>query len=379
MNEQTNEIVPERRTPDFTPKTIRDFNRVKTAPFPLQVQSDMDTPSSAPVPGVVRRILTPSYALNAATASDGTHAGSTLSEPWGEAAPQPGQERQKSSGSPFGIALLSLVGIAAVSGLVFGAYIFGESVGRESAKPAAPRDEIKTAAFPGESLPRLDAALQLLRDYDGVGAFQALQNLLAETPGAPSIRYAAAKAALMADYRNEARRLLEGSISARDRVSDSLALKAAVEGGADTKSPDVQETLLRAAIAADPLNPYPFLELANVLRSGGRADEALPILKSAKLRLLPADSHAVVNTTLALLALEKTELPEVPEIPVATGIAERDFPVAFALLKSERYDAAAALLSETEKQISPDLFRFLINDPAMRKHARQPALAGLYR
>jgi len=379
MNERTNEIVPERRTSDFTPKTIRDFNRVKTAPIPLQMQPDIDTPSSAPVPGVVRRILTPSYALNVATASDGTDAGPALSEPWGEAAAQPGQERRKSSGSPLGITLLSLVGIAAVCGLAFGTYVFGESVGRESVKPAAPREEIKAAAFPAESLPRLDAALQLLRDHDGVGAFQALQNLIAETPGAPSIRYAAAMAAMMADYRNEARRLLEGSISARDRVSDSLALKAAVEGGSGTKSPDVQETLLREAIAADPMNPYPFLELANVLRSQGRAGEAMPVLESARLRLLPADSHAVVNTTLALLALEKTELPEVPEIPVATGIAERDFPVAYALLRRENYDAAAALLSETEKQISPDLFSFLINDPAMRKYARQPALAGLYR
>ena len=159
---------------------------------------------------VVRRILTPSYLSVGSTASNDAHANPARNEPWGNAAAQPGKERQKSSGSPLGITLLSLVGIAGVSGLVFGAYIFGASVGRESAKSSAPHQETEAMAF------------------------QALQNLIAETPGAPSIRYAAGMAAMMADYHNEARRLLEGSISGRDRVSDSLALKAAVEGVSGT-------------------------------------------------------------------------------------------------------------------------------------------------
>jgi len=381
MNERTNEIVPERRTSDFSPKTIRDFNRVKPDSIPLIEQRDTGAITNSPVPGAVRRILTPFHPLASSPSERASEP--FLEKPSAEPRVKPLARQDDAAGNaggpPFAVRMFAAISLVVFGTLVFGAYKLGESSGLHSAKPVGPGGAGASAGFPPENLPRLDAALQLLRDHDGVGAFRALQNLVAENPKAPSIRYAAAMAAMVADYRNDARRLLEGSISDQDRVSDSLAMKAAVEGNANAKTTATQETLLRAAIAADPMNPYPFLELANVLRSLGRSDEALAVLESAKLRLLPADSHVVVNTTLALLTLEKTELLGVSEIPVATGIAERDFPAAYALLKQENFSAAAALLSETEKQISPDLFSFLINDPAMRKYARQPALAGLYR
>lgn len=372
MNDRTNEIVPERRTSDFSPKTIRDFHRVKTAP----VVASRDTgaiPTSA-VPGAVRRILTP-LPLRSSAADE--QASETVQGDTSAGAPEkPPVWRDEAAGTigtpAFALGMFAAVGFIVFGALVFGVYKLGESAGLRAVPPVEHRDAVARAELTEENLQQLDAALQLLRDHDGVGAFQALQNLAAENPKAPSLRYAAAMAAMAAGYPNDARRLLEASVSDGDRVSDSLAMKAAIETTAN------REMALRSAIAADPMNPYPFLELANVLRSLGRADEALPVLKSAKLRLLPVDSHAVVDTTLALLTLEKTESPDVPEQIAATGIAERDFPAAYALLKQENFAAAAALLSETEKQISPDLFNFLINDPAMRKFATQPAFAALY-
>lgn len=373
MNEQTNDIVPERRTSDFSPKTIRDFNRVKTA----RVVASRDTGAIAisAVPGAVRRILTPLPPRSSAASEQPSE---TVQDNASEGTPEkPPVWRDEAAGTigtpAFALGMFAAVGFLVFGALVFGAYKLGESVGLHAVPTVERRDAVARVEFTEENLQQLDAALQLLRDHDGVGAFQALHNLAAENPKVPSIRYAAAMAAMVADYRNDARRLLEASISDGDRVSDSLALTAAIEGEAHSTAN--REMLLRSAIVADPMNPYPFLELANVLRSLGRADEALPVLKSAKLRLLPADSHAVVDTTLALLKLEQEESSDVPEQIAATGIAERDFPAAYALLKQENFDAAAALLSETEKQISPDLFNFLINDPAMRKFARQPAIA----
>ncbi len=240
-----------------------------------------------------------------------------------------------------------------------------------AAAPQPPRRE-----FPEELLPQLDAALQLLRRGENLEALDSLNKMLAVHPDVPSLHYATALAALQAGYPREADRLAGASIEKGFRVSDSYALKAAISA-MQSKGPSAeQETLLKKALAADPMNSNPFIELASLLRYQNKKEQAAALLDSASLRMNPTDTMVVMETTKALLAIDEGETLLPPSQPL--GIPSKDFPNAYSEMKRGNFEAAAAILRFNRDRIDADLFYYLINDPALRKFASQKELSEFY-
>lgn len=275
--------------------------------------------------------------------------------------------------------------LAVVTAIVFFAGLFisfklGKSAGRDailrSLKPVAASAVLPTQEFPESALPDLTASLELLRKGENLEALAALKTLLESHPGAPSIHYAIAIANMQAGYPREADRMADASIKRGFRVSDSWALKAAILAMQSKGPSPEQEALLKRAIAADPMNPSPLLELATLYRYRNQPEQARTLLDAASLRLNPADARMVIDTTLAILNVDQAA--ELPEALPPSGIPARDFPNAYAEMKRGNFENAAAILKFCSGSIDPDVFAYLINDPAIRKFASKPELSGLY-
>ncbi|MFA7343228.1 MAG: hypothetical protein WC003_02885 [Terrimicrobiaceae bacterium] len=286
------------------------------------------------------------------------------------------------------IGLVALFLFAAVLAFKFGEHR-GRKIARQGIKPdpvasalAAP---ISTPAavpapppaeFPEDQLPALNAALGHLRDGENLEALDSLNKLAASHPQAPSLQYAAAIAALQAGYPREADRLADASIKNGFRVSDSWALKAAIAAAKSKGASPEQEALLKKAIAADPMNPAPFLELASLLRYQGRNEPAAALLESASFRLNPADAQTVIETTRAILAVDVAGKLVPPSEPL--GIPSKDLPNAYSEMKRGNFENAAAILRFCRDQTAPDLFGYLVNDPSLRKFTARQELKEFY-
>jgi len=265
------------------------------------------------------------------------------------------------------------------------AFKFGEHRGRKVAlreiKPSPAAVPTTTPApppaeFPEELLPALDAALKTLRKGDNLDTLDTLNKLVASNPKAPSIHYAAAIAALQAGYPREADRLADASIKNGFRVSDSWALKAAIAASLSKGTTPERESMLKKAIAADPMNPAPFIEMASLLRSQGKNDLAASRLESAASRLNPADAGTVVETMRAIIAVDAAGNLVPPSQPL--GIPSKDLPNAYSEMKRGNFSNAAAILRFCRDQTDPDIFSYLINDPSLRKFTSRPELKEFY-
>lgn len=405
--------VPSRRTKGFRPKTIRDIRR-EQAPEPTEPEKETATATSIPgVPAVQVPAPEPRkpfpIAPKRVTAKINLPADTTTASadepppPKSQPVPTtPAAEPVASTPALRSIVShprfkLWTIAVLAVIGLLFviaGTYRIGLASGRIEGKrdalvavknAAAAKQEkvdpVKLAptTFPENEEPQLSDALRQLRAGNPVEAWNALKSLIDKYPTAPSLRYAAAMAAMQAEYYNEADKMIESSLTLQDRISDAYALKAAISG-IRSRTPNAdQENLLRQAIAADPMNPNSFVELASYLRYQNRLDEALALLEAARVRLLPVDSHSVVATTLALVTLQKTPDDQLPQPPELTGIPEKDIPTAYIQMRQGNFEAAAATLKSVEKILPPELFAYLIDDPALRRYAKQAELVALYR
>ena len=282
---------------------------------------------------------------------------------------------------PAWVALLALLGTTAFASLLGAIFSLGDRHGRiatvremEEAKAAAPpsdheREEVRS---------RLDKALALAKSGDAEGGWKSIRGISGEYPHFPSLAYAEAYLALRADKIAEASELVKISISRGERVADSLALQAALNDSSPLSSAAAQEELLRKAADADPMNPYPLLQLALVLSVHGDDARAESLLQSAKLRLLPVDSHAVVDSSLAMVQLRRAPAGSLPSGGEPTGIAEKDFPTAYASMRRGDFQTAATILDATRKSLPPELFDYLLNASPIRDYALKPEITRFY-
>ena len=277
-----------------------------------------------------------------------------------------------------GAVVLFLLG--AIIAFKFGEYR-GRKVALREAKSATVAAQVAatalpSAGFPEDLLPALDAALKMLREGDNLDALDSLNRMLTSHPNVPSLHYATAIAALQSGYPREAGRLADASIKAGFRVSDSWALKSAIVAAQTKGASSEQEAFLKKAIASDPMNPAPFIELASLLRYQSRSGPAAGLLESAAYRLNPADARTVVETTRAILAVDANENLLPPSQPL--GIPAKDLPGAYSEMKRGNFENAAAILRSCRDQTPADIFGYLVNDPALRKFTSRPELREFY-
>ena len=277
--------------------------------------------------------------------------------------------------------LLALLGTAVFASLLGAVFSLGEHHGRSVA--VRELKDAKAAAVPSERKreevrSRLDRALALARSGDAEGGWKSIRGISGEYPHFPSLAYAEAYLALRADKIAEASELVKISISRGERVADSLALQAALNDSSPLSSAAAQEELLRKAADADPMNPYPLLQLALVLSVHGDDERAESLLQSAKLRLLPVDSHAVVDSSLAMVQVRRAPAGSLPPGGEPTGIAEKDFPTAYASMRRGDFQTAATILDATRKSLPPELFDYLLNASPIRDYALKPEITRFY-
>jgi hypothetical protein len=138
------------------------------------------------------------------------------------------------------------------------------------------------------------------------------------------------------------------------------------------------ETLLRSAIAADISNARPYIELASLLRFQGRNEEARTLFQGAALRLNPVEGHSLVNTSLALL-----DLQQLPDDKLPSNLnPDKDTPslisAAYIAMRKSDIPAVKALLVKARERLSPALYNYLINDPAIRFFSKNPQMSEIF-
>jgi len=258
---------------------------------------------------------------------------------------------------------------------------FGEGV--ESSLEEATKERVTASK---EFLADLDQALADLRAGNTDKAVKKLRELEDAKTDVASLTYLLAVAAVQNGDIPLAEAKTAESISKRERISDSLALQAVLETQ-KRSDPSLQkfgdtrprtEALLRQAMLADEANPFPMIELATLLRYQKRTEEALSLLRGARSRLNPVDSHSVVDVTIGLAALQDTPDDQLPQIADPGKDFVSAFSGAYVAMRKGDFDRAADIAKTARKMLSADLFDYLINDPAIRRYASEPKLKEFF-
>ena len=238
-------------------------------------------------------------------------------------------------------------------------------------------------AIPAEFEKAIDSAFEAYSDGKASESTAQLEMVYRKNQTIPSSCYLLALMAIQSGDLKLALQKVDESIAKGEKLSDSLALKAAIEmergGKGGMGDPKVRaETLLRSAIAADISNARPYIELASLLRFQGRNEEARKLFQGAALRLNPVEGHSLVNTSLALL-----DLQQLPDDKLPSNLnPDKDTPslisAAYIAMRKSDIPAVKALLAKARERLSPALYNYLINDPAIRFFSKNPQMSELF-
>jgi len=249
----------------------------------------------------------------------------------------------------------------------------------------------KEASFDGVELDpafaaKLNAALFKLRNGNAAEGLEELKTLQTQWPSVVSMHYLVALAALENGNEELATSKAEESIAKRQRVSDSLALLAVIESQKAARRDKFvlgnpvkrAEEYLRRSIAADPANPYPHFELASVLRYSGKRAEALEEVRAAMARLSAVDSHLVMDITEQIMERETMPDNQLPADIGTTDNVQKLVPAAYVAMRRGNFDRAVELLSEARQGMTPDIFAYVVNDPALRRFRNEPKIQPFF-
>jgi hypothetical protein len=225
----------------------------------------------------------------------------------------------------------------------------------------------------------LNQVFTLIRQNKGRDALPILGGLRSANPDLSSLSYISALAAIQAGLWQVAAEESAASLGSGQKISDTYALGAALEvlaATAEGKPAGGAEHFLRQAIAADQANPAPRLELGIRLRQKGDKEDAVAMLASARLRLHPVDPKTVIDTTLLLSDLEKKPVEMLP-----TNLDPDRGPVellgaAYVAMRREDYAAVTSLLQKARARLAPELYNYLIGDPAFAPYRTRPGLGA---
>lgn len=222
-------------------------------------------------------------------------------------------------------------------------------------------------------------ALSMVQSGNPAEGLRLLAELDDANPGVPGLTYLVARTALEAGDLNLAESRIAAAIAESERVSDALALSAHLEGlsapgEARLSSPDESMKLaLRQAVEADISNPYPLIDLANLLRSTGETGEARVYLEAARYRLPPVDAGPVVEASLRLLELDSVPVASISRPLTRTPV---DLIVnAYVEFRLGDNAKGESFLEDCRKSTPPELFEYLVADPVMKKWLPAPRVS----
>ena len=264
------------------------------------------------------------------------------------------------------------VGISFALGLVVG--------GRDKAKPEPPpvsTPETFIAASEAEEK-AINQALTLLRQEQEEAAFQIIATLRLTNPRLSSLSYLTAIAALQGGNVQAASLEVAAARQSGEKVSDVYSLDATLqtlEPGAADEQVQRAEALLRQAIVADQANPAPRLQLGLQMRARGEHEAARAMLASARLRLHPVDPAVTIDTILLLSELEGRPTDLLPTDLDPDKSTANLLGAAYIAMRREDYALITRLLETARARLPPELYYFLLSDPAFAPYRARPALA----
>ena len=237
--------------------------------------------------------------------------------------------------------------------------------------------------IPAELEKNIYSALKSYAYGNATEATSELEVLYKRNQTIPSTSFLLALTALQSGNLKLAQQMVDESLSKAEKVSDSLALKAAIEmelaGRGGMGDPKVRaESLLRSAMAADISNPRPYIELGSLLRFQGRNDEARKLFEGAKVRLNPVEGHSLVNTSLALLDLQQMSNSQLPTDLNPDKDTVSLISAAYVAMRKNDTPALKALLAKARERLSTPLYEYLINDPAIKVFIKNPELSKYF-
>ena len=236
--------------------------------------------------------------------------------------------------------------------------------------------------LPEEDVAFLSEAIGDLRGGQPRHTLDSLKSLLAKFPQTSSLNYLAALAALQAGQPIAAESFVKESMRMDQRVSDSLALLAMLEKRKQDLTGEGKaraQELLRAAITADAANPNPHFELAMMLRDGNRREDARQELRAAQARLNPIDSHAVIESTVALMKLKDSADSSLLQSKASPRNLTASLSAAYCAMRRGQFPEAAKFLQESRAMTTPDVFHYLIGDPAFAPYRDRKETAAFWR
>lgn len=250
------------------------------------------------------------------------------------------------------------------------------------ARTNALRLELPTP-IPPEFEKTVDAAMEAYYQGNASDAVNSLVEVYRKNQTIPSTCYLLALTAIQSGNLQLAIEKVDDSILKGERLSDSLALKAAIEMEKSNKGgmgdPKVRaESLLRSAMAADFSNPRPYIELASLLRFQGRNDEARKLFEAARIRLNPVEGHALVETSLALLDFQQTPNNKLPSSLDPDKDTCSLISAAYVAMRKNDIPVVKELLAKARQRLSFQLYEYLMNDPAIRVFSKNPQMAVLF-
>ncbi len=282
------------------------------------------------------------------------------------------------------IPLIPALAVLILVGAMIGLHYYNDGIveGKREAELAL---EKEVPPLPPELITKLDAAFLNLRNGHAPEALKVLSEI-ESTNTYPSMAYMVALAALQSGDIDLVEEKARASIRKREKISDSLALLAVVESQRANDKTRVKmgssikrsEGLLAQAIAADPSNPYPRFELATLLRYDRRKEEAAVQLNGARSLLNPIDSHSIMDITSNIMRLEVMPVDQIPSKSEPSDNPQKLIPAAYAAMRLGDFAQAATLLRAARDVLSAESFDYLVNDPALRRYAREAQLAEFY-
>jgi hypothetical protein len=294
------------------------------------------------------------------------------------------------SRKPVGLYILVALMGAIIAVCLFAIYhLMGSPEVASSTEPSPSEisaPETEPVVVTPEQQQMIDVAMIKLRGGDAEAALERFKILKNDNPQIPSLDYLTALAALQAGDIPLAVSSVEASVAKGERVSDALALSAALEGmksagGGWQAMGDLRaraEYYLQQAIEADAANPSPYIELAMRLRGRGENDEARRMLEAARVRINPVDSFAILDTTLMLIQLQELPDDQLPSDLDPDKDTSSLMGSAYVSLRRGDFTAAAGFLETAKKRLPADLYYYLLGDPELRKYASQPQLTPLF-
>jgi len=259
--------------------------------------------------------------------------------------------------------------------------------GNDAGRAQLLREQTKAQVFiSADTLAEINTAFIAMLGGKAAEAADKFASLQSRYPDLSSLTYLEALAATRAGQIDRAEKSANASMAKRERVADSLALIALIQAqrGENPESKKIGDSRLRAelllgqSIASDVANPYPFIELAALQRRQDKPDAALVTLESASLRVQPTDTVAFINVTRELTKLSAISEWDLPDIARETPDTVSSFTAAYIALRRGNFEQAKELLKLARNQTEPALFRYLINDQALRKYAKEPGLQEFF-